>query len=69
MDDLLAESQRLEDEARALAGLPPRDRPASSGEGVDSVAAVLRDAGQELRTAAAAALTRKAPCNGFLCSL
>ena len=54
MEDLLAESQRLEDEARALAGLSPRDRPASTGEGAeDSVGAVLRDAGQELRTAAA----------------
>ena len=51
MEDLLAESRRLEDEARHLAGLPPRynvpDSP--TGEPQDSVAAIVRDAGQQLR--------------------
>jgi hypothetical protein len=57
MDDLLAESQRIEDEARSLAGLPPRDRgnaaPAADGapaaEEEDSIGAILRDAAQQLR--------------------
>jgi curved DNA-binding protein CbpA len=54
MEDLLAESRRLEDEARRLAGLPPRDRATASpaGESGDSVAAILRDAGQQLRDVA-----------------
>ena len=53
MDDLLAESQRLEDEARRLAGLPPRYAPAQPGEeGEDTIGAVLRDAGAELLDAA-----------------
>ncbi len=54
MEDLLAESRRLEDEARRLAGMPPRhggtDAPAD--ESGDSVAAILRDAGQQLREVA-----------------
>jgi len=53
MEDLLAESQRLEDE---LAGLGRRrGRPSTSaaeGEEEDSVGAVLRDAGQQLSAAA-----------------
>ena len=50
MDELLAESQRLEDEARRLAGLPPRyEKGAEGEEGEDSVGAVLRDAGAQLR--------------------
>ena len=53
MDDLLAESQRLEDEARRLSGLPPRYAPAEPGEeGEDTIGAVLRDAGAELLDAA-----------------
>lgn len=55
MDDLLAESQRLENEARRLGGLPPRD----FGDGAtetetegDSIAAILDDAGRQLRDAA-----------------
>ena len=48
MDDLLAESQRLEDEARRLAGLHPLHEPDAAGE-EDSVGAVLRDAGSQLR--------------------
>jgi hypothetical protein len=51
MEDLLAESRRLEDEARRLAGMPPRHGGMASpadGSG-DSVAAILRDAGQQLR--------------------
>ena len=53
MEDLLAESRRLEDEAR-LAGMPPRHGGTSSpaGESGDSVAAILRDAGQQLREVA-----------------
>jgi curved DNA-binding protein CbpA len=54
MEDLLAESQRLEDEARRLAGMAPRHGSAASpadGSG-DSVAAILRDAGEQLRDAA-----------------
>jgi len=55
MEDLLAESRRLEDEARRLAGLPPRYGPSSpSSEPDDSVAAIVRDAGQQLRDVAAA---------------
>jgi curved DNA-binding protein CbpA len=53
MEDLLAESRRLEDEARALAGLPPRHEggePASSSQAQeDSFGAILRDAGAQLR--------------------
>jgi curved DNA-binding protein CbpA len=54
MEDLLAESRRLEDEARRLAGLPPRHRATDSpaGESGDSVAAILRDAGEQLRDVA-----------------
>jgi hypothetical protein len=56
MDDLLAESHRLEDEARRLAGLPPRyaETPSAGGEAGDSLRAILRDAGQQLRGAAGA---------------
>jgi curved DNA-binding protein CbpA len=51
MEDLLAESERLEDEARRLAGLPPRDRATADAADAsgDSVAAILRDAGAQLR--------------------
>ncbi len=62
MEAILAESRRLEDEARRLAGLPPRHgaaesstgtRPAgASHETTDSVSAILRDAGDQLRDAA-----------------
>ena len=54
MEDLLAESRRLEDEARRLAGLPPRhDETASpADDSGDSVAEILRDAGQQIRDAA-----------------
>jgi len=54
MEDLLAESRRLEDEARRLAGLPPRySRPEPGDpEPEDSFGAVLRDAGTQLRDAA-----------------
>jgi len=49
MDDLLAESQRLEDEARRLAGLPPRYEPPAPGEHVeDTIGAVLSDAGTQI---------------------
>ena len=42
-----------EDEARRLAGLPPRYAPVEPGEeGEDTIGAVLRDAGAELRDAA-----------------
>jgi curved DNA-binding protein CbpA len=54
MEDLLAESRRLEDEARRLAGMAPRHGGTASpadGSG-DSVAAILRDAGEQLRDAA-----------------
>jgi curved DNA-binding protein CbpA len=56
MEDLLAESRRLEDEARRLAGLPPRPAETASPEGNvgDSLGAILRDAGQQLRGAAEA---------------
>ena len=51
MEDLLAESRRLEDEARRLAGLTPRYSASGSPttEPADSVAAIVRDAGQQLR--------------------
>jgi hypothetical protein len=51
MEDLLAESRRLEDEARRLAGMPPRHGGMASpaDESGDSVAAILRDAAQQLR--------------------
>jgi curved DNA-binding protein CbpA len=51
MEDLLAESRRLEDEARRLAGMPPRHGGMASppDESGDSVAAILRDASQQLR--------------------
>jgi curved DNA-binding protein CbpA len=53
MEDLLAESQRLEDEARRLAGLPPRyEQPAPGEESEDSFGAILRDAGTQLRDVA-----------------
>jgi curved DNA-binding protein CbpA len=53
MDDLLEESRRLEDEARRLAGLPPRyEDPAPGEAGEDSIGAVLRDAGTQLIDAA-----------------
>ena len=53
MEDLLAESRRLEDEARRLAGLPPRySRPQpGDAEPEDSFGAILRDAGTQLRDA------------------
>jgi curved DNA-binding protein CbpA len=56
MEDLLAESHRLENEARRLAGLPPRDfREAEpEAESGDSVAAILDDAGRQLRDVASA---------------
>ncbi len=50
MEDLLAESQRLEDEARRLAGMAARH--GGADEPTDSVGAVLRDAGAQLRDAA-----------------
>jgi curved DNA-binding protein CbpA len=54
MEDLLAESRRLEDEARRLAGLPPRydAEPGSADPSEDSVAAVLRDAAEQVRSVA-----------------
>ena len=54
MEDLLAESRRLEDEARRLAGMAPRYGGTASGANAsgDSVAAILRDAGEQLRDAA-----------------
>ncbi len=49
MEDLLAESRRLEDEARRLAGLPPLyEEPADGEEAEDSIGAVLRDAKAQL---------------------
>jgi curved DNA-binding protein CbpA len=50
MEDLIAESQRLEDEARRLAGMASRYSGAQ--ESSDSVGAILRDAGTQLRDAA-----------------
>jgi len=50
MEDLLAESQRLEDEARRLAGMAARH--SGADEPADTVGAVLRDAGAQLRDAA-----------------
>jgi hypothetical protein len=54
MEDLLAESRRLEDEARRLAGLPPRydAEPGSADPSEDSVAAILRDAAEQARAVA-----------------
>jgi curved DNA-binding protein CbpA len=53
MEDLLAESRRLEDEARRLAGMPPRyEEPAPGEQAEDSIGAVLRDAGTQLIDAA-----------------
>jgi curved DNA-binding protein CbpA len=53
MDDLLAESQRLEDEARRLAGMAPRySDPAPGEEAEDTIGAVLRDAGGQILDAA-----------------
>ena len=51
MEDLLAESRRLEDEARRLAGMPPRHGGTASpaDESGDSVASILSDAGKQLR--------------------
>jgi hypothetical protein len=67
MEDLLAESQRLEDEARRLARMPPRHGGSTSpaDESGDSVAAILRDAGQQLRQLAgdgARELRRRVRC-------
>lgn len=50
MEDLLAESQRLEDEARRLAGMAARQ--GGGEESTDSVGAILRDAGTQLRDVA-----------------
>jgi curved DNA-binding protein CbpA len=50
MDELIAESQRLEDEARRLAGMASRY--SGGEESSDSVGAVLRDAGTQLREVA-----------------
>jgi hypothetical protein len=54
MEDLLAESQRLENEARRLGGLPPRDFGDAEDEPQtgDSFTAILDDAGRQLRNAA-----------------
>jgi curved DNA-binding protein CbpA len=54
MEDLLAESRRLEEEARRLAGLPPRYRaePGSADPSEDSVSAILRDAAEQVRSVA-----------------
>ncbi len=62
MEEILGESRRLEDEARRLAGLPPRhdDTPrhddaggsSTAPDAADSVTAILRDAGGQLRDAA-----------------
>ncbi len=52
MEDLLAESRRLEDEARRLAGMAPRAGGSASDGSGDSVAAILRDAGEQLREVA-----------------
>lgn len=57
MEDLLAESRRLENEARRLAGLPPRDfggGTAPEPETGDSFAAILADAQRQLGDVAAA---------------
>ncbi|HEY1777582.1 MAG TPA: J domain-containing protein [Solirubrobacteraceae bacterium] len=52
MDDLLAESRRLEDEARRLAGLAPRYEPPAPGEEAeDTIGAVLSDAGTQIADA------------------
>ncbi len=57
LEDVLAESHRLENEARRLAGLTPRDFGDAEpvGETGDSFAAILDDAGRQLRDAAAIA--------------
>ena len=53
MEDLLSESQRLEDEARRLAGMRPLHGPGSGAEEPeDSIGAVLHDAGEQLIDAA-----------------
>jgi curved DNA-binding protein CbpA len=54
IDDLIAESHRLEDEARRLAGMAPRYRDPDTelDESTDSVAAILRDAAQQARAVA-----------------
>jgi hypothetical protein len=61
MEELLAESRRLEaqaraleDEARRLGGLPPRQRPdeTAAPDGEDSLGAIARDAAQQLRDSA-----------------
>jgi curved DNA-binding protein CbpA len=54
MEDLLADSQRLENEARRLAGLPPRDFGGPEPETSDSLAAILDDAQRQLRDVAQA---------------
>jgi curved DNA-binding protein CbpA len=53
--DLRAEADRLEDEARILAGLPPRGRAEKAGETGDSFSAILDDAGKQLGDVAQAA--------------
>lgn len=50
MEELLAESRRLEDEARRLAGMASRY--SGEQEPTDSVGAILRDAGTQLRDVA-----------------
>jgi len=53
MEDLLAEAARLEEEARRLAGTAaPRAGARSDTEPQDSIGAVLRDAGTQLRDVA-----------------
>lgn len=52
MEELLEEARRLEDEARTLAGMASRSRAGPQAEPQDSVGAVLRDAGAQLRRAA-----------------
>lgn len=54
LDDVLAESRRLENEARELAGLPPRDfgGPKDGTDADDSFMAILDDAQRQLRDAA-----------------
>lgn len=57
MEDLLAESQRIENEARRLAGLAPRDfggGGTGEPETADSFAAILADAQRQLGDVAAA---------------
>jgi curved DNA-binding protein CbpA len=54
--DLRAESQRLENEAREMAGLPPRDYDGETAGGTgDSFAAIIDDAGKQIGDIAQAA--------------